>query len=291
MDETSQQQPPTTAREVGARVGRGQLDFRNAKLSGEVLVSFKLAGADFSGADLRKADLRQADLTGAIFRNANMSGAKLGKVPFDPNVRASGGPIYHKGIVATDADFSGADLSHADLSHADLTRANLEKADLRQCDLTGANVTAARYKRSGRYLGIKGLNTVSGDPLFQRFAKDQEYIEAFRKRHPVFYALWLVLTDCGRSFLCWFTWIILLIGGFGLFFSQNPHFFQLDGGRELTGWTYYYFAVVTFTTLGFGDVTPSTLEGEIAITIEVVLGYVMLGALISIMANKVARRS
>ncbi|MCH8291704.1 pentapeptide repeat-containing protein [Candidatus Poribacteria bacterium] len=55
--------------------------------------------------------------------------------------------------------------------------------------------------------------------------------------------------------------------------------------------TYLYFSVVTFTTLGFGDITPTNTTSEIWITIEVVLGYVMLGGLISIFANKLARRS
>ena len=47
-------------------------------------------------------------------------------------------------------------------------------------------------------------------------------------------------------------------------------------------------AWVTFTTLGFGDVTPLNRAGEIWVTAEVILGYLMLGLLISIMANKIA---
>jgi hypothetical protein len=54
-----------------------------------------------------------------------------------------------------------------------------------------------------------------------------------------------------------------------------------------------YFSVVTFTTLGFGDVTP--LHGNSAaqawIMAEVIFGYIMLGGLISIFANKLARRA
>ena len=56
-------------------------------------------------------------------------------------------------------------------------------------------------------------------------------------------------------------------------------------------YTPFYFSMVTFTTLGFGDVTPLDWVGQMWITLEVVLGYVMLGGLISIFANKFARRS
>jgi hypothetical protein len=55
--------------------------------------------------------------------------------------------------------------------------------------------------------------------------------------------------------------------------------------------TPFYYSIVTFTTLGFGDVTPTNFWGEFWVTLEVILGYVMLGGLISIFANKIARRS
>jgi predicted permease len=55
--------------------------------------------------------------------------------------------------------------------------------------------------------------------------------------------------------------------------------------------TPFYYSIVTFTTLGFGDVIPTNFWGEFWVTFEVILGYVMLGGLISIFANKIARRS
>ena len=54
--------------------------------------------------------------------------------------------------------------------------------------------------------------------------------------------------------------------------------------------TMLYYSVVTFTTLGFGDVTPRTQPAEFWVALEVCIGYVMLGGLISIFANKLARR-
>jgi len=61
--------------------------------------------------------------------------------------------------------------------------------------------------------------------------------------------------------------------------------------RDKTDFTPYYFSIVTFTTLGFGDITPANKAGEIWLALEVILGYIMLGGLISIFANKLARRS
>ncbi len=55
--------------------------------------------------------------------------------------------------------------------------------------------------------------------------------------------------------------------------------------------TLIYYSVVTFTTLGFGDITPKTPEATRWVMAEVIIGYIMLGGLISIFATKVARRS
>ncbi|WP_407635548.1 potassium channel family protein [Fundidesulfovibrio putealis] len=52
-----------------------------------------------------------------------------------------------------------------------------------------------------------------------------------------------------------------------------------------------YFSFVTFSTLGFGDIHPVTPEARIWVMAEVMLGYIMLGGLISILANKLARRA
>ena len=54
----------------------------------------------------------------------------------------------------------------------------------------------------------------------------------------------------------------------------------------------FYFSVVTYTTLGFGDMSPKGhIWGEIVVTTEVVLGYSTLGLLLSVLAEKIARRA
>ena len=48
---------------------------------------------------------------------------------------------------------------------------------------------------------------------------------------------------------------------------------------------------VRWFSLGFGDIVPLTKLARLAVGIEVVLGYIMLGGLIAIFATKLARRS
>ncbi len=55
---------------------------------------------------------------------------------------------------------------------------------------------------------------------------------------------------------------------------------------KISPFTYYYYSVVTFTTLGYGDIFPTGLIGEVLVSVEVILGFIMLGGLISIFTNK-----
>ena len=66
-----------------------------------------------------------------------------------------------------------------------------------------------------------------------------------------------------------------------------------DNANEWNFLTPYYYSIVTFSTLGFGDIHPKVgcWEGQLMVMIEVLLGYLALGALLSIFAHKFARRS
>ena len=78
---------------------------------------------------------------------------------------------------------------------------------------------------------------------------------------------------------------------FGLkFFNLGPKAFSI-AHLPWTESTMIYYSVVTFTTLGFGDIVPKTPEAAWWVMAEVVLGYIMLGGLISIFATKLSRRS
>lgn len=158
------------------------------------------------------------------------------------------------------------------------------------------------------YLDIQNISE-GMNPFFKRYVADQQYIRAFKKEYPVLAGIWRWSSDYGRSLGLWSFWLVLFALFFGFLYSDIPcpswlentfigKFFiwanpeiSINSPTPNNWYTPFYFSIVTFTTLGFGDVQPANGSGQFWITLEVILGYVMLGGLISIFANKLARRS
>lgn len=234
-----------------------------------------LAGALLAGATLERANLSHNDLSGIDFSGANLSNANL------------------HGSDLSGAEISDADLEHADLQSAKLSDADVSGASLRSANLADAQVEGIQYDRGTRFRGIR-VSSCYGSSRFRRFAQDQDYIEEFKQSNLYSYYVWLVLTDCGRSMLRTVLWSVVFAFAFGLvFYALGEDAFDVTH-KETMGWglfTSMYYSVVTFTTLGFGDITPRTQLAATIVMIEVVVGYFMLGTLISILATKVARRS
>jgi uncharacterized protein YjbI with pentapeptide repeats len=297
-------------------------DYRGATLNGADLRNRDFYGQDLSGAQLFRADLRGAILEGANLEGAELSAANLeGAVLDAANCRRAGfggANLDHASMAKTDlseatltqaslrhanlhcvnlygcrlreaqlehADLSEADLRYADLSNADIGRTNFSNADLRH-----ARLRMMRRFKTANWIGvdIRDIN-FAGAYMIRREIIDQNFIKEFRcynKISAILYYPWVWSCDCGRSMFRWCCCIGLLL----LLFSFLYTLVGIDYGEYKTDLSSFYFSVVTMTTLGFGDVRPSTLGGQMVAILEVTTGYVMLGGLLSIFSNKLARR-
>ncbi|MGD2091138.1 MAG: potassium channel family protein [Candidatus Aminicenantes bacterium] len=137
---------------------------------------------------------------------------------------------------------------------------------------------------------ILGEDVAARDPITTRKVRDDMFLLKFKEEHRCGFKFWWLFADCGRSFWRWATWCFGVACFFGfVFWGMGTENFQIPKGHS--PFAYFYYSIVTFTTLGFGDIVPMTLFGRILVTFEVILGYIGLGGLISIFANKLARRS
>ena len=278
----------------GTRLERANLkmaSLRGADLSGAILIDAELYKADLRGAFLTGADLSRAYLAQAKLEAADLRGAGLGRARLaEADLRR--------------AVLAGAVLARAELTNVDLTGADLRKADLSEADLHGLSYGTPAERR-GCFLGIRGLDSCHGHALFVRDAKDQDYLDALeraidatpgkwtRRRKRLLFSAW-GLIDYGRSLGRPFLYAALLCFAFGLVYLADMRlgWGLIDySGSSQDLLTPFYFSIETYTTLGFGEITPMHWLGELLVMLEVVLGYATLGLLLSILANRVARRA
>ncbi|MHB8111211.1 MAG: pentapeptide repeat-containing protein [Syntrophorhabdaceae bacterium] len=302
----------------GADLSRAILDSANlsfSHLKGANLSHAHMNSTDLSHGDLRMCRLALAHLENAVFFFANLRGADL-----------RGADL--KCASMEDADLTNANLTHANLvraclvnaslQEARLSDANLEGIDLSAANLEGVNVSSITYDQKrplhyfveehfnpsrvwnrrfdimlGTTIRCKGLReSCYGSRRFKKFLHDLDYLEEImqNKWGKFLIFIWWLLSDCGKSISRWASWSGIIVILFAIIYhilgQQHFHIAFLN----FSLFTTIYYSVVTFTTLGFGDFVPKTHVAAIFVMIEVVMGYIMLGGLISIFSNKLARR-
>lgn len=280
-----------------------------ADLSGMMLFGAKLDGAVLDGADLGRAELSGASLTGASLHRATLKGAGLGRANLSEanafeadfagatltGATLTGGTFHLAGFenarireaVLDHGDFRAARLTGAELSQSSVTGAVFDEADLRNASLQAIS----GYDSASWYAtDIRDIN-FAGAYRLRRHVMDENYLREFRDSGPAqaaLYRVWWLTSDCGRSMGRWLANIGILVVLFaGLFALVGVDL----GGHAPTPMTWLYYSVVTLTSLGYGDILPSSGLGQLLVILEVSIGYMMLGGLISILANKMSRRA
>jgi hypothetical protein len=52
---------------------------------------------------------------------------------------------------------------------------------------------------------------------------------------------------------------------------------------------YFYFSTITFSTLGYGDIHPTSTVGQIMCCSEVACGFIMFGILLTLIGSRLQR--
>ncbi len=280
-----------------------EADLSGVRLSGARLFRAVLTRANLDEAELLKCDLSEADLSAchghrAVFGLADLTGARL----FGADLTGTS----FAAAILREADLRGANLTGARLREADLSGATFDKATMERADLGKSVVEGAsfmnadlRHARLRALHGYKHADWVgtdirgidfTGAYLLRRFIRDQNYLFEFRNQgrfQAVMYWLWWATSDCGRSAARWFA----LCATVALAFAALYLVVDVDFGPHRTAFSPLYFSFVTLTTLGYGDVLPVSGAAQVLATVEVILGYLGLGGMLSILASKMARRA
>ncbi|NTU97583.1 MAG: hypothetical protein HGA62_07205 [Chlorobiaceae bacterium] len=262
-------------------------NFAFANLEGAHFLFSNLEGADFRGTNLKKASFEDACLKNILFCNADFQGTSLS------NALCSGADF-------SCAHFGGTDFSGANLEHAKVFSVTYEQQVLPEILKESGFRPGELWKhRLDFYLDTKmrcrGVHATSayGNPRFIQFLRDVDYLEELyhsRSGSSVIFIWWL-FADCGRSLKRWAFWTFAFVLLFALLYTllgeENFKCQYITFGLP----SMMYFSIISFTSYGSGDIIPITQLSTFLVSVEVIVGYMMLGGLISIFSSKLGRRS
>jgi len=285
---------------IGAHLENAQL--WHAHLERAILVGAHLENADLRGAHqenacLIDAHLENADLSEAHLENASLTGANLEKA----NLRGAG----LQAALLVGADLHDAKLMGASLEGTQLTMgANLQGADFSRAIVDGKTLIDERCevdpntKFEAVALGNMRIYPRTRQLLeynIRRMNWDVWYKEHWLLRWPVRW-FWH-LSNYGLSTWRVIIWFLVLAFFFAAVYANWAIWWPPGVVNDLSVeaheplWHYFgllvarpvYFAIVTMTTLGFGDMyaNKGSIAGHVILALQVILGYVLLGALVT----------
>ncbi|MHC4560031.1 MAG: pentapeptide repeat-containing protein [Planctomycetota bacterium] len=228
-----------------------------------------IKGGSFGLADLRDSNFMDAQLEGACFVNSDLRGAYFMHATVNGSTLIWECPVIRFSKKVKFTDFTGVSLNNC-------------RIDPKTKQLLEYNIRRINWDKW--YIGDKAKKE------FRKIeTKKEKYIRIWRVRLRLF-ATWPIrafwsLSGYGRStgrIICWFFGLAFV---FALLYRLFPNFVKVyDNVGDIQGlWHAIYFSVVTMTTLGFGDIAanPESWLGQTLLMFQVILGYVLLGALVT----------
>lgn len=291
-----------------------------ANFQGSRLMEAKMQKAILIKANFRKSNLDYASLIEANLMEANFERTILIKASLQ---RAELMDANLKGAILIGANFRNASLVGCDLSGASLVRANLREADfdekvnlqnvnLYQATLDGSTLknsyhaldriiiqernkkhAIARdvYMNLKNYFNKEGMYEVAAEYYYREKMMETKCICS--KEHLgrwIFNHVMNITSGFGERPIRVLAWWIIVIVGFALFYFNGKGL--MVGGDNIshteTFLDYLYFSIVTFTTLGFGDIAPKP-DFRIFASIEAIIGAILTAMFIYVFSRKMGR--
>jgi len=249
-----------------------------------------LKGALFERANLEHGQFIDADLRDADFTEANMTNTKLLRARLENTTffgaRLSGRHAAHN-FYFRGACFDGAQLQGANLSRT-ITDSSTSFWDCtldRDTDFRDMALEIVQMEQGKKGLLRYNIRRKNWEDLYQKHTWIKWLVKPFWLMSDYGYSTWriiitfFVLASLFGQIYYW--WAVIAPPGIVSNLLVDERGFAVPW--QLVSFRALYFSIVTMTTLGFGDMyaKSQSFYGYLFLMVQVILGYVVLGALIT----------
>lgn len=253
---------------------------REANLQGATLVAASLVKADLGGANLQRAIIYGAILIKARFCSTDLREVSFGETRLE-------GADFSYAIVDGKTSISGQVVDKGLVTGVD-----------RETMFEGVGLDSMRIDPGIKQLLLYNIRRRNWEDWYwgsrqHKLIKDYEEVKPYLKAIIILIRLIITipirlfwkLTNYGLSTIRVISWFFMFALIFAGIYYKYPDCLLIRGQvGELRGFLHaFYFSVVTMTTLGFGDIhaNPDNTCGLWLLIVQVLLGYIMLGALVT----------
>lgn len=267
-----------------------ETDLAAADLSGANLTTANLKKTNLTGANLKEADLASVDLEEAHLLRCNLSGARLW------NAVIKGSNLAEANLQEADflkAVFSDVKFWHTKLNNAKfITRHNfIGKSPINEKGLLSASEA---YRNLKQYFITNGRYDDSSWACFKERQLERKYL--FKTKKLLYFPSLIMALLCGYGEKpC-----RVILSSTALIFIYSIIYAALDilkassevvNANGFSIWDYIYFSIVTFTTVGFGDLSPKMVPlFQMLVGSEAFVGAFMIGLFVFTLARKYTAR-
>lgn len=263
---------------------------------------------DLSGIELNNIDLNNCIFKNINFTYSNFENSRIQQCYFeDVNFCSSNFKNSHISLVhminrcnVSNCNFKD---SYVDI-FLDTAVSNIKYNKIRYIDLiketlksfsTNSRKRHASGKRKYSEIHLDNIEKISEDKELIQYLKWQHYIRSEIGKLPseniikkLSFLFQVVLTKYWQSYFVLAFWALSINMIFaGIYYINGASFTNIIGKKFFTA---FYYSIVTFTTLGYGDISPTTDGMRLTVVTEVILGYVILGIFVFLIGDKINKK-